>query len=182
MDTSSVRTDPSDDDLLTAFRAGNRHAFEELFERYRQPVWAFFARRLGESARAEELAQDVFVAVIEGAHRYEPRGAFRSYLFGIAYRTLLAARRVARHEVAAGHHDVTGTDPDPTLVMWVRTAIAALDDTDREVLMLREYEQLRYDEIAAVLGTPLNSVRTRLFRARAALRAQLLGRAESRRA
>jgi RNA polymerase sigma-70 factor (ECF subfamily) len=176
----TVRTD---DDLMTAFRAGSREAFEELFERYRQPVWAFFRRRVGDAARAEELAQDVFVAVLEGAHRYEPRGTFRSFVFAIAYRQLLAARRHLRHDpVRGGHHEAAARTSDPTAVIWVRAAMTALDEDDREVLMLREFEQLRYDEIAAVLDAPINSVRTRLFRARAALKAQLQGRAEPRRA
>jgi RNA polymerase sigma-70 factor (ECF subfamily) len=60
-------------------------------------------------------------------------------------------------------------------VLWVRQALAALDDIDREVLMLREYEQLRYEEIASLLGIPVNTVRSRLFRARMALKAQLNG-------
>ena len=59
-------------------------------------------------------------------------------------------------------------------VIWVRQALAALDDDDREILMLREYEQLSYQEIADVRGVPVNTVRSQLFRARAALRAQLL--------
>jgi RNA polymerase sigma factor (sigma-70 family) len=57
--------------------------------------------------------------------------------------------------------------------LWVRQALSRLDDDDREVIMLREFEQLSYDEIAAVLHLPINTVRSRLFRARAALRERL---------
>ena len=59
-------------------------------------------------------------------------------------------------------------------VMWVQRALAALEEGDREILMLREYEQLSYQEIADIKGVPVNTVRSQLFRARAALRAQLL--------
>jgi len=179
-----VRTGQTDDDLMAAFRAGDRRAFDELFERYRQPVWAFFRRRVVDPSRAEELAQDVFVALLNAAHRYEPRGAFRSYLFGVAFRTMGAARREARnHEaLAVDAGGQTTSTSDPAAALWVRDALAALDEPDREVLMLREYEQLSYDEIAVVINVSVNTVRMRLFRARAALKAALDGRGQKRRA
>ncbi len=74
---------------------GLREAFEQLFDRYRDPMWRFFRRRVADPARAEELAQDTFVAMLQGATRYEPRAPFRSYLFGVAYNILLAERRKA---------------------------------------------------------------------------------------
>lgn len=143
-----------------------------LFERYREPVWRFFRRRLADAGRAEELAQDVFAAVIEAAPRYQPRGRFRSYLFGIAYNVLLADRRKSR-TVTAFELDPDGmaaAAPDPAEALWVRRALAGLDETDREVLMLREYEGLSYQEIADLRRIPINTVRSRLFRARMALR------------
>jgi len=87
----------SDEDLMVEMRNGSRAACETLFERYREPIWRFFRRRASDAGRAEELAQDTFVAVLEGAARYERRGMFRSYLFGIAYNVLLAERRKAAH-------------------------------------------------------------------------------------
>ena len=119
--------------------------------------------------RAEELAQDVFTALLAAAPRYEPRAAFRSYLFGIAYNVLMADRR--RHRDAESlDADVAGAAADPADAIWVRRALAQLEPDDREVVMLREYEQLSYQEIADLLGMPLNTVRSRLFRARARLR------------
>jgi RNA polymerase sigma-70 factor (ECF subfamily) len=162
----------SDDDLMVEIRQGSRAAFETLFERYREPVWRFFRRRAADAGRAEELAQDTFVAVLESAARYERRGLFRSYLFGIAYNVLLADRRKAAHrtteELAPERHSGPFADPDPGI--WVRQALARLAEDDRDVLMLREYEQLSYQEIAELRGTPLNTVRTQLFRARLALK------------
>jgi RNA polymerase sigma-70 factor (ECF subfamily) len=165
----------TDEQLMDETRQGSRTAFETLFERYREPVWRFFRRRTPQAARAEELAQDTFVAVLEGAARYEQRGTFRSYLFGTAYNVLLADRRKAVHR-ATEPLDVEPTtdgpsDPDDSI--WVRDALRRLDDDDREVLMLREYEQLSYQEIADLRGTPLNTVRSQLFRARMALKAAL---------
>ena len=64
--------------------------------------------------------------------------------------------------------------------LWVKRALGGLDPQDREIVLLREYEQLSYAEIAGVLGLPLNTVRSRLFRARGELRRLLLPEAESR--
>lgn len=150
-------------------QAGKADAANRLFEGYRDPVWRFFCRRVRPRERAEELTQDVFAAVLEAAPRYQPRGAFRSYLFGIAYNVLMADRR-KRAVVAEPLGDYAGESADPDAVLWVRTALVRMDPVGREILMLREYEQLSYQEIADLQSLPLNTVRSRLFRARMALR------------
>ena len=162
---------------MLAFRAGDRDAFADLFARYRDPVWRFFRRRVFDDARADELAQETFLGIIQAARRYRPAAAFRSYLFGVAYNVLMAWRRKARRqeeqEMAELDPPAPGTDMDR--VLWVRQALADLDPMDREVLMLREYEQLSYDDIAGAIGVPIGTVRSRLFRARMALRDRLAG-------
>jgi RNA polymerase sigma-70 factor (ECF subfamily) len=169
----------SDEELMDDIRTGSRAAFETLFARYREAIWRFFRRRTLDLGRAEELAQDTFVAVLEGAARYERRGPFRSYLFGIAYNVLQANRRKAVHRAT----DQLDAEPpgqefeDPDRGIWVRDALQRLDEDDREVLMLREYEQLSYQEIADLRGAPLNTVRSQLFRARMALKSALETRA-----
>jgi RNA polymerase sigma-70 factor, ECF subfamily len=165
----------SDEDLIAEVRQGSRAAFESLFDRYRQPVWQFFRRRTPRADLAEELAQDTFVAVLEGAARYRRSGTFRSYLFGIAYNVLLADQRKAAHR-ATESLDVEPPDHapfNPDQGIWIRAALATLDEEGREILMLREYEHLSYQEIADLRGTPLNTVRSQLFRAREALRSAL---------
>jgi RNA polymerase sigma-70 factor (ECF subfamily) len=169
----------SDEELIAEIRQGSRAAFEALFERYRQPVWQFFRRRIRRADVAEELSQDTFVAVLKGAARYAQRGTFRSYLFGIASNVLSADRRKAAHR-ATEPLDVEPADQepfDPDSGIWVRDALASLDEDGREILMLREYEQLSYQEIADLRGTPLNTVRSQLFRARMALKSALETRA-----
>jgi RNA polymerase sigma-70 factor (ECF subfamily) len=167
----------SDEALMLAFQAGDRTAFDRLFERYRQPIWAFFRRRTSRPEDAEELAQDVFLAVFQGRTRYEPRAAFRTYLFGIAFNIVSAWRRReasrAGDRELADTHAAAATDPMPGLL--VRLALAALDQKDQEIVMLREFDALSYAEIALVLDIPINTVRSRLFRARATLRAKLSG-------
>jgi RNA polymerase sigma factor (sigma-70 family) len=91
---------------------------------------------------------------------------------------LLADRRRRAHRAAepleAEPPSRASSDPDPGI--WVRDAFATLDPDDREILMLREYEQLSYQEIADLRKTPLNTVRSQLFRARMALKAALEAR------
>lgn len=156
-------------------QAGKTEAAQRLFETWRQPVWGFFCRRVRPRERAEELAQDVFAAILEAAPRYQPRGAFRSYLFGIAYNVLMADRR-KRAVISEPLGDYASDGSDPDAALWVRDALSKLDPVDREALMLREYEQLSYQEIADLQGLPLNTVRSRLFRARLALREALVRR------
>lgn len=165
----------TDDALMLAFQAGDRASFDALFDRYREPIWAFFRRRTADPADAEELTQETFLALLQGARRYEPRASFRSYLFGIAFNVLAAWRRKSqrRGEVSAPLEEFASASHDPGATIWLRDALAALDPDEREILILREYDALDYAEIAHVLRVPINTVRSRLFRARMALREKL---------
>lgn len=168
----------SDERLMQEFQQGSKEAFREIFGRYRDRMWGFFRRRLDHPSRAEELTQECFLALLRNAARYEPRASFRSYLYGIATNMLAAERRKTGREICSEEEkrpeaaDLSQGDPDSAL--WVREALDRLGKMDREVLMLREYEQLSYEEIATLLQLPVNTVRSRLFRARMALREQLL--------
>jgi RNA polymerase sigma-70 factor (ECF subfamily) len=167
----------TDEVLMHQFQAGSGQAFEELFERYRDPVHAFFSRRVWTLGRAEDLAQETWMAVLKATVRYQPNAPFRSYLYGIAFRVLANERRKAARQKSQVPEYLRIPSEEATFL--VRNALEKLDATDREILMLREYEQLSYDEIAAVLRMPLNTVRSRLFRARLAMRALLEPRPES---
>ena len=156
---------------MLEFQKGSTEAFTELFHRYAQRLYGFFRRRLDQPTRAEELTQDVFVAVLKGATRYEPRALFRTYLYSIAVRMLHAERRKAGREAAdAAKVAEPAVASQSETAAWVRDAVERLEATEREILMLREYEELSYEEIAQVLAIPVNTVRSRLFRARMALR------------
>ena len=159
---------------MAAGRDGSSDAFAELFERYRPAIWGFFRRRVWDRARAEDLVQETFVALLKSAPRYEPRAAFRSFLFGIAFNLLAEERRKPRPVSSDdGLPGLVATAVNHDVVLHVRQAIASLDEIDRDVLLLREFETLSYVEIAAALDIPLNTVRSRLFRARMAVREKL---------
>jgi RNA polymerase sigma-70 factor (ECF subfamily) len=164
----------SDEQLILELKQGSEPAFTELFLRYRERVWGFFRRRMNDAAQAEELTQETFLAVLRGAQRYEPRASFRAYLFGIAFNILAADRRksvsrqTSAHIVPVEMPAASGMDQEAALC--VRQAAERLAGGEREVLMLREFEELSYEEIAKILYVPVNTVRSRLFRARMALR------------
>jgi RNA polymerase sigma-70 factor, ECF subfamily len=164
----------NDEALMLDFQRGSRDAFEDLYSRYSGPLYGFFRRRLGSPQRAEDLMQETFLGVIRGASRYEPRALVRTYLYGIAMKMLAAERRRQRNESPAAEVAVEpSTAGAQESGFWVREAMAKLDTSEREILMLREYEQLSYAEIADLLRMPVNTVRSRLFRARMALKNHL---------
>jgi RNA polymerase sigma factor (sigma-70 family) len=163
----------SDEVLMLQFQGGSNEAFEEIFARYREPLFGFFRRRLNSSERAEDLTQETFLAVIRETSRYEPRALVRTYLYGIALNLVAAERRKQSRNPSAESSDEPAIDAAPDEVLWVRQALQKLDTSEREIIMLREYEQLTYSEIADLLRLPLNTVRSRLFRSRMALKSCL---------
>jgi RNA polymerase sigma-70 factor (ECF subfamily) len=172
-DVGAIRT-ISDEALILEFQGGSRPAFEQLFARYRGPLYGFFRRRLHGDERAEDLMQETFLAVIRAAERYEPTALVRTYLYGIAMNLLAAERRrCAKHSPPGKESPEPATREAPDSVLWIRQALDKLDESEREILMLREYEQLSYAEIAELLNMPVNTVRSRLFRTRMALKGYL---------
>jgi RNA polymerase sigma-70 factor, ECF subfamily len=167
-------SDETDEQLMVAFCRGSTDAFGMLFSRYKQGLFGFFQRRVADPARAEDLTQEVFLAVFRASRRYEARSPFRTYLYAVAFKILRAhRRRVALRTTLFG----PGTESrEPILQsatdaeVSLRQAVGKLERLDREILLLREFEELTYVEIADLLHLPLNTVRSRLFRARMALR------------
>jgi RNA polymerase sigma-70 factor (ECF subfamily) len=173
-DLERPATAETDEQLMVAFSRGSTDAFGQLFLRYKQPLFGFFRRRVADPAQAEELTQDTFFAVVRSSSRYEPRALFRTYLYAIAYKIFRAYRR--KTALRATFFGAETGSRAPALQspsdaeLWLRQAVAKLERLDREILLLREFEQLSYAEIADLLQLPLNTVRSRLFRARMALR------------
>ena len=159
----------SDEELMLAFKSGDAPAFDALFARYKDPIYGFVRRRVGDPGRAEEIAQDVFVALVQSRNGYEVRASFRTYLY-----------RIAMNRIASEHRKKKETDElpaepaadggDPAVVAQVQEALAQLEPEQREIVLLREYDGLSYDQIAQLLKIPVGTVRSRLFRAKLALR------------
>ena len=125
--------------------------------------------------------QETFLAIVRGASRYEALALFRTYLYAVGFKILRTHRRKWAFRAAFWRAAEAGREPaaEPVLEaeLAMREALGRLDRMEREILMLREYEQLSYAEIADVMGLPINTVRTRLYRARMALREVLTSRA-----
>jgi RNA polymerase sigma-70 factor (ECF subfamily) len=167
-------TAETDEQLMVAFSRGSMDAFGQLFLRYKQPLYGFFRRRVADQAQAEELTQDTFFAIVRASSRYEPRALFRTYIYAIAFKILRAYRRKTALRATLFGTETGSRQPAPQTPsdaeLWLRQAVAKLERLDQEILLLREFEQLSYAEIADLLRLPLNTVRSRLFRARMALR------------
>jgi RNA polymerase sigma-70 factor (ECF subfamily) len=167
----------SDEQLMAVFSRGSADAFAMLFQRYKQPLFGFFRRRVANIAQAQELTQDTFIAVLRASSRYQPTALFRTWLYAIAFKILRAWRRKAAFRSTFLGQQLPDREPASENTIeaqfLIRHAVGKLDTMDREVLLLREFEQFSYVEIAEILGLPLNTVRSRLFRARIALHAIL---------
>jgi len=164
----------TDEQLMFAFQRGSSEAFTHLFHRYQQPLFGFFRRRVTDASLAEELTQETFIAVLRRIAHYKAVSLFRTYLYAIGFHVLRSYRRKAFFRAgftgtaAIEHEPATGPSFESDFLL--RQALRKLDRVDREVLLLREFEQLAYAEIAVILHLPVNTVRSRLFRARSALR------------
>ena len=146
----------------------------EAYRLHRAALFNYF-RRCGLPAQAaEDQLQSVFVVLLESLHRYDPaRGSLQSFLFGVARNLRLAWRRRNPEAFPSRGLPEDGTPPDATESVALRQAVSRLPDDQREALILREFHGFDYAEIGVMQGIPLGTVRSRLFRAREALRRQL---------
>jgi len=161
----------SDEELMTAFKRGDGPAFRELFDRYKNPIYGFVRRRVSDPARAEDITQDIFLALVQRRNGYEVRSSFRTYLYRIAMNRVASEHR--KNNPAQPAEPEPAASGNPAVVHQVREALGQLEPEQREVVMLREYQGLSYQEIAQVLNVPVGTVRSRLFRAKLALKEKL---------
>jgi RNA polymerase sigma-70 factor (ECF subfamily) len=179
-------TNPGDDELLRLMIAGDAGAFEMLYERRQAGVYRFALRMSGSEALAEDVTQDVFIALMRDGWQYDStRGSVAAYLYGMARNRVL--RRLERdrnfvsmademddEEATMGEKFITREDPLTELtrneiIDSVRQAILALPTHYREVVVLCNLQEMSYDEAASVIGCAVGTVRSRLHRARAML-------------
>ena len=172
----------SDADLLDRIAAGDEEAFTTFYRRYQARIYRFALQMSGRTSTAEEVTQEVFMAIIQQAGRWRPeRGGVPAYLYGVArnhvLRCLEKDRRYTgidswKEEPEAAGGEVSGT-LDPLLeltreerVETLRRAISTLPPHYREVIALCELQELSYDDAAAAAGCAAGTIRSRLHRAR----------------
>lgn len=153
-------------------RRGSAEAFHVLYKAYHAKVYKFCLRMLGNEASAKDAFQETFIRVYE--HRMEFRGAgFASWLFTIARHSCLNVIRTRKeHEQfdELFHSKSYEMKGDVGMSDQINKAISMLPLQLREALLLREYDELTYQEIADVLGIDLSLAKVRVFRAREILR------------
>jgi len=191
--------DSPDDELMALARDGDLHAFEEIVRRHQGAVIGMATRMLGCVSDGEDIAQAAFVRAWKSAPRYRPEAKVSTWLLTITRN--LALNEIRRRKSAGHlpldppgndqpHHQISDPAQRPAdaeaaaneLADAVEAAIAALPENARTAVVLRRYENLPYEEIAAILKTTVPAVKSLLFRARAELRASLaafLGDAEN---
>jgi len=149
-----------------------RELVEALFARYREPVYRFLCRLIGDAAAAEDLTQEVFLRALGAA--YAAGEHERAWVFQVA-RNLARdhARRMAHRGPVSEPPDGASPFTDRAVALAVHAAIGRLADQDREVFLMREVAGLTYDEIALACDVTVDAVRNRLHRARLALRQAL---------
>ena len=168
-----------DEAAIRRILSGERQAFGKLYDRYKDSVYRYCLRLVADDATAQDAMQNTFVKALESIATLDSPRAFRFWLFRIARNEVYAHfRRVKSNgQVPIDQHAEEVWDaPTPLeltsskeLVLLVQWAMERLKVEYREVLVLREYEQLSYQEIAAVMGDSESSVKSRIFKARKAL-------------
>jgi RNA polymerase sigma-70 factor (ECF subfamily) len=189
----SVITEPSDPELLDRMTAGDLDALALIFRRHHGTVYRFSRQMLGSKEAAEDVTQDVFVALTRSAGRFNPSVASLStYLYGIARNMVLQRYRKSRSRtevsidtIATEHDAALAVKFDPTesisraqMAQQLRLAILRLPVHYREVVVLCELNGLSYEDAARVAGCPIGTVRSRLSRARQMLIARFRLREE----
>lgn len=171
--------------LIDQAQSGDRQAFSELVRRHRQGVVNVVYRMCGKPELAEEAAQEAFIRAWRNLGHYNPRFAFRSWVYRMALNAALDALRGERAASSLGalrpEEEPSGPEseePEAALVQkeraeLVRQAVLSLPPDCRAALILREYEGLSYQEMAEALDIPLGTVMSRLNYARSLVRQHL---------
>jgi RNA polymerase sigma-70 factor, ECF subfamily len=192
-------TDLADVQLLRRMARGDEEAFAEVYRQKHPAIYRFALHMTGNSSVAEDVTQEVFMALIRDPQRFDPtRGTLRGFLFGVARNHLRKRweqdRRLVgfdgdpddlRENASVGgafRREASGNGHAPLApaTSWdefaavetvgrVRQAVATLPENYREVVVLCELEELSYEEAASALKCPVGTVRSRLHRARAML-------------
>jgi RNA polymerase sigma-70 factor (ECF subfamily) len=175
--------------LIAACRAGQTEAFGTLVRRYQDRLYPTVLRLVGRAEDAHDLLQDAFLRAYQRLGTFHGGSSFYTWIYRIAVNVALSDRRKRKRgawrirEDRGSERIETSDDPkrtDPTLPLeqaerdaQVQAALNALAPDHRAVVVLKDLDGLRYEEIAEVLGVPIGTVRSRLHRARFELRERL---------
>ncbi len=185
-----VPEDRRDEELLERAAGGDEEAFAQLVRRYQRRVVGFLSQMLGDTELAKDLTQEVFLRVWNAASSFDSRYRFTTWLFRIAHNLAIDHLRKRKlpttplHIVSDDGEEQTmpipasGKDPmghleNRELASALRRAIEGLREDYRELVLLRHFALLSYQEIADLEQMPLGTVKNKLFRAHSVLRNEL---------
>lgn len=191
-------SEQDDDALMHAHQQGSEAAFEELVRRYQRNIFSYIYRMLQNKHIAEELTQEVFLALVRNVDRYEPQGKFAAYLFAIASNKIhkeweQRKRRPKFFSLSfwsnSDSNDDDAREPLESLSdgkacvvkafkrnevsQAVNDALKHLPDHYREAFVLRRFLDLSYEEIAEITDCPVGTIKSRVVRAERGLRPYL---------
>jgi len=181
----------TDEQLVEAVLAGDRERFAEIVERYQARLVNYLFRLLRSVDEAHELAQEVFLKVYQALDRYDPSYRFSTWVFRVAQNAAIDQIRKRRLRLVPIHRAEDGPGERSDLELpaeergpygelrnrergqAIQEAIDALPWEYRELIVMRHYGELSYEEIARLKGMPLGTVKNKLFRGRQALKEKL---------
>lgn len=160
--------------LFEQYRGGSSSALAALYHRHRPGLLRFCLKLLRDRQEAEDAVQNTFLKLQTAAAGPVNAASVKSWMYAVARNEAFGTLRRKSGAAPADEPVWSGDQPDALMEQQDRTAavaalLNALYPTYREVIVLREYDQLSYDEIAAVTGTSVASVKSRLFKARRAM-------------
>jgi RNA polymerase sigma-70 factor, ECF subfamily len=170
---------PADKEPLLAHRNGEDPAFAAAYESFRRPLYRYCVAFAHDTEMAEDATQEAFVRLHRTLGSLHGKDSVRCWLFAVARNEMLGAIRKQRFQVPMGDHEAEDENTPATLLEQeesadlVRRMMHELTEEYREVLVLREYEDFSYVEIAEITSSSLPAVKSRLFHARRALAQRL---------
>jgi len=161
---------PGDEELVRAFRAGDDGAFDQLVERHMKPTYALAYRLTGNHDDADDLAQEAFIRAHRGLARFRGEARFSTWLTRIVINLSRNPRR--RHLSLAAVPEQAGREGDAESKLAtsrrrqdVRRAVAGLPEKQRRSLLLKVFADLRYREVAELMGTTTGTAKANVFHA-----------------
>jgi RNA polymerase sigma-70 factor, ECF subfamily len=183
---ASAETDNLMGKIVTQAQGGDKEAFGVIFEQHHRYIYKFIYAMLGDHAVAEELTQETFLGAYKNLHSLREEAALKTWLCSIAKNTVYKSFRSRKKEGKQSDEEVETLDlvdyktpaPDDRLVNkelngLIGAALAKLDEDKRAVFVLKEIQQLSYNEISEITGDAIPKLKTDLFRAKIKMRTML---------
>ena len=175
-----------DFELIKAIQNGNMVAFNNMVDRYKDRLMNVIGRMLSSNEEAEDIVQETFIRVYQHRQSFNYQHCFSTWIYTIALNLARNELRKRKKFKFLDIHDMQGAEAEfaveaklPTrLPQVLEVAVKALPEKYRTAFILRDVQELSYDEVAKVLGVPLGTVKSRVNRARMILREKLQPRME----